>query len=104
MCIRDRPALDPCTPHRGVRPPLGSNGPRTRSHRRTYGLLTFHGKWACGIGAVVTGLVAMVRHHERSWMVVLATVFGLLPLALLISEIALGKFWPRTRAPRGGDS
>jgi ABC-type uncharacterized transport system permease subunit len=50
------------------------------------------GIWACGIGAVVTGLVAMVRHHERSWMVVLATVFGLLPLALLISEIALGKF------------
>jgi hypothetical protein len=34
----------------------------------------------------------MVRHHERSWIVVLATVFGLLPLALLISEIALGKF------------
>ena len=50
------------------------------------------GIWACGIGAVVTGLVAMVRHHERSWMVVLATAFGLLPLALLISEIALGKF------------
>ena len=50
------------------------------------------GIWACGIGAVVTGLVAMVRHHERSWMVALATVFGLLPLALLISEIALGKF------------
>ena len=50
------------------------------------------GIWACGIGAVVTGLVAMVRHHERSWMVVLATVLGLLPLALLVSEIALGKF------------
>jgi len=50
------------------------------------------GIWACGIGAVVTGLVAMVRHHERSWMVALATVFGLLPLALLLSEIALGKF------------
>jgi hypothetical protein len=50
------------------------------------------GIWACGIGAVVTGLVAMVRHHERSWMVALATVFGLFPLGLLISEIALGKF------------
>ncbi len=50
------------------------------------------GIWACGIGAVVTGVVAMVRHHERSWMVALATVLGLLPLALLLSEIALGKF------------
>lgn len=50
------------------------------------------GMWACGIGAVVTGFVAMVRHHERSWMVALATVLRLLPLALLLSELALGKF------------
>ncbi len=50
------------------------------------------GIWACGIGAVVTGFVAMIRHHERSWMVALAIVLGLLPLALLLSEIALGKF------------
>jgi len=50
------------------------------------------GIWACGIAAVVAGVVAIVRHHERSWMVVLATVLGLLPLALLVSEIALGKF------------
>jgi hypothetical protein len=50
------------------------------------------GIWACGIGAVVSGFVAMVRHHERSWMVALATVLGLLPVALLLSEIARGKF------------
>jgi len=50
------------------------------------------GIWACGIAAVVTGVVAIVRHHERSWMVLLATALGLLPLALLLSEIALGKF------------
>ena len=50
------------------------------------------GIWACGIGAVVTGLVAMIGHHERSWMVVLATALGLLPLVLLLGEIALGKF------------
>ena len=50
------------------------------------------GIWACGIGAVVTGSIAMIRHHDRSWMVVLATVLGLLPLALLLSEIALGNF------------
>jgi len=50
------------------------------------------GIWACGIGAVVTGVIATVRHHDRSWMVKLATVVGLLPLALLLSEIATGNF------------
>jgi hypothetical protein len=50
------------------------------------------GIWACAVAAFVTGLVAIVRHHERSWMVVLATALGLLPLMLLLSEIALGKF------------
>ena len=50
------------------------------------------GIWACGIGAVVTGLIALIGRHERSWMVGLATVLGLLPLVLLLSEIALGKF------------
>ncbi len=50
------------------------------------------GIWVCAVAAFVTGLVAIVRHHERSWMVVLATALGLLPVALLLSEIALGKF------------
>ena len=50
------------------------------------------GIWACGVAAVVTGSVAIVRHRERSWMVLLATALGLLPLALLLSEIALGEF------------
>jgi len=50
------------------------------------------GVWVCAVAAFVAGLIAMIRHHERSWMVVLATALGLLPLALLISEIALGKF------------
>jgi hypothetical protein len=50
------------------------------------------GIWACGVTAVVTGLIAIIRHHERSWMVVLATALGLLPLALLLSEIATGNF------------
>jgi hypothetical protein len=48
------------------------------------------GIWGCAIIALVSGLAAIVGHHERSWMVVLATAFGLLPLALLLSEIALG--------------
>jgi hypothetical protein len=50
------------------------------------------GIWACAIAALVAGLVAIIRHHERSWMVVLATGLGLLPVVLLVSEIALGKF------------
>lgn len=50
------------------------------------------GIWGCAVAALVTGLVAILRRHERSWMVVLATALGLLPLVLLLSEIALGKF------------
>lgn len=50
------------------------------------------GIWACAVAAFVAGLLAIVRDHERSWMVVLATALGLLPLVLLLSEIALGKF------------
>lgn len=50
------------------------------------------GIWGCAVAAFVAGLVAIVRHHERSWLVVLATALGLLPVILLLSEIALGKF------------
>ena len=50
------------------------------------------GIWVCAVAAFISGLIAIVRHHERSWVVMLATALGLLPLVLLISEIALGKF------------
>ncbi|MGN6577245.1 MAG: hypothetical protein ACTHKG_16350 [Nocardioides sp.] len=50
------------------------------------------GIWAFAVAAFLTGLIAIARHHERSWMVVLATALGLLPIVLLVSEIALGKF------------
>ncbi len=50
------------------------------------------GIWGCAVAALVSGLVATVRHHDRSWAVVLATALGLLPVVLLVSEIALGKF------------
>lgn len=50
------------------------------------------GIWVCAVAAFVTGLVAILHHHERSWMVMLATALGLLPLVLLLSEIALGNF------------
>jgi hypothetical protein len=50
------------------------------------------GIWVCAVAAFVAGLVAILRHHERSWMVVLASALGLLPVVLLLSEIAFGKF------------
>ncbi len=50
------------------------------------------GIWLCALAALVSGLVAIFRHHERSWIVVVATCLGLLPVVLLLSEIALGKF------------
>ena len=50
------------------------------------------GIWVCAVTAFVAGLVAIVRHHERSWLVVLATALGLPPVVLLLSEIGLGKF------------
>lgn len=50
------------------------------------------GIWGCGIGAVATGVRAIIQRRERSWMVLLATAVGLLPLALLVWEIASGNF------------
>ena len=48
--------------------------------------------WVTALACVVAGVVAITRRQERSWMVLMATLLGLLPVALLISEIALGKF------------
>ena len=48
--------------------------------------------WATGVATLVSGVVAMTRGRDRSRLVVLATLLGLLPVALLISEVALGKF------------
>lgn len=47
--------------------------------------------WATGMARVVAGVVATTRRHERSWMVEVATLLELLPVALLLSEAALGK-------------
>ncbi len=48
--------------------------------------------WVTGVASLVSGVIAMTRGHDRSRLVVLATLLGLLPVVLLISEIALGKF------------
>jgi hypothetical protein len=41
--------------------------------------------------ALVSGVVALPRGFTRSWVVILATLLGLLPVALLLSEAARGK-------------
>jgi len=48
--------------------------------------------WATGVASLASGVIAMTRGRDRSRLVVLATLLGLLPVALLISEVALGKF------------
>jgi di/tricarboxylate transporter len=48
--------------------------------------------WVSALGCFVAGVVAITRRHERSGLVLVATLLGLLPVALLISEVALGKF------------
>lgn len=50
------------------------------------------GIWACAVAAFTTGLMSIIQHHERSRLVLVATGLGLLPVVLLASEIALGKF------------
>jgi hypothetical protein len=47
--------------------------------------------WATGVACVVTGVVAITRRHERSWMVLVATFLGLLPVVMLLTEAAMGK-------------
>jgi hypothetical protein len=46
-----------------------------------------------GTASAVTGLVATVRQHERSWSVVCATAFGVLMAAVLLRELAEGFGW-----------
>jgi hypothetical protein len=48
--------------------------------------------WASAVASFVVGVVAIARQHERSLLVMAAVLLGLLPVVLLISEIALGKF------------
>ena len=48
--------------------------------------------WTTALASFVVGVVAITRRHERSLLVMAAVLLGLLPVVLLISEIALGKF------------
>lgn len=48
--------------------------------------------WTTALASLVVGVVAIARRHERSLLVMAAVLLGLLPVVMLISEIALGKF------------
>lgn len=40
-----------------------------------------------------TGLMALIRHHDRSWLVVSATGLGVLVTALMLQQVAEGLGW-----------
>jgi hypothetical protein len=54
-------------------------------------ILPFYGIFMllCGLGAGVMGLIAVVRQHERSWLVWLMLLPGLFVLFLLVGELLL---------------
>ena len=43
--------------------------------------------------SAVTGLMAMIRHHEHSWLVVSATGVSVLLTALSLQQVAEGLGW-----------
>ncbi len=51
-------------------------------------LLPFYGIFMllCGLSSGITGVIAIVRQHERSWLVWLTLLPGLLVLFLLLGE------------------
>lgn len=51
-------------------------------------VLPFYGIFMmlCGVAAGVVGLIAMLKKHEHSWMVVLATLFGASALLFVVGE------------------
>ena len=52
-------------------------------------ILPFYGIFMllCGLGAGVTGTIAVIRAHERSWLVWLTILPGLLVLFLVLGEL-----------------
>jgi small neutral amino acid transporter SnatA (MarC family) len=48
---------------------------------------------ASGTTSVVTGALALMRRHDHSWVVVSATVFGVLVTALALQQVSEGLGW-----------
>lgn len=48
---------------------------------------------ASGSTSVLTGALALMRHHDHSWLVLAATVFGVLVTGLTLQQVAEGLGW-----------
>lgn len=48
---------------------------------------------ASGVASVVTGLLALVRRHDRSWLVVAATVVGAVVTVVITQQVVEGLGW-----------
>lgn len=50
----------------------------------------------CGLSASVVALIAVFKHHERSWLVWLALLPGVFVLFLLVGEFLVPLIFPGT--------
>lgn len=48
---------------------------------------------ASAAASAATGLLALTRRHDRSWLVVSATVLGVLVTTLMLQQVAEGLGW-----------
>lgn len=48
---------------------------------------------ASAVVSVVTGSLALLRGHDRSWLVMAATAVGVLVTALMLQQVAEGPGW-----------
>jgi hypothetical protein len=63
--------------------PPGTNALFPRTFLIFYGIFMI----LCGISAGIVGLIALIRNHERSWLVWLAVLPGAFVLFLLLGEL-----------------
>ena len=63
--------------------PSSSDAPWRHIFLPFYGI----GMLACGLAAGITGLVAVIRQRERSWLVWLTLLPGLFVLLILLGEL-----------------
>ena len=48
---------------------------------------------ASATASAVTGLLAVFRQHDHTWLVVTATVLGVLVTVLMLQQVAEGLGW-----------
>ena|SRR3989304_4076874 len=62
--------------------PTSSDAPWRPTTLPNYGILIM----LCGLGAGIVGLIAVIRQHERSWLIWLSLLPGLLALFALLGD------------------